>query len=158
MKPPPPRIRRYRDTDADAVATVFFEAVHEGAKDHYSAAQRRAWAGEAPDPEQWHDRMNQTTAFVAESEGRVVGFMTIDADGLIDFAFVAPSVRGNGIAWQLYRTVEAEARTLGASRLHAAASHLARPFFERQGWRVVKRQDVCRQGVTLTNFLMESDL
>ena len=35
------------------------------------------------------------------------------------------------------------------------ASITARPFFEGRGYRVVRRQQVLRRGVVLTNFAME---
>ena len=35
------------------------------------------------------------------------------------------------------------------------ASITARPFFEARGYRVVRQQQVERQGVALTNFVME---
>ena len=151
-------VRRFRDTDAAAAAAVFFAAVTTGARGHYGAEQRRAWGGEAPHPDHWAARLAAAHAFVAEVDRRVVGFMTVAADGLIDVAFVSPSMMGRGVAWRLYRHCEAEARRLGATRLHADASHLARPFFERQGWRVVTAQTVTIRGVALTNFKMEKAL
>ena len=84
--------------------------------------------------------------------------MTLRADGLIDLAFVAPDVAGQGVAKPLYDAIEAEAKGRGLARLHAEASLLARPFFERQGWSVVGRQSVERDGVALTNFVMEKAL
>ena len=151
-------IRRFRNTDATAVAAVFFEAVTKGTRRHYGAAQRRAWGGEVPRPDLWAARLAAAHTFVAEADDRVVGFMTVAADGFIDVAFVSPSVMGKGVAWRLYRQCEAEARRLGATRLYADASHLARPFFERQGWRVVTEQTVTIREVALTNFRMEKTL
>ncbi len=151
----PIQIRPYRDSDAEEAARIFFDAVHEGTKAFYSPAQRRAWAGEAPEPDDWRRRLGFMTTFVAEMAGAVVGFMTIDRDGLIDLAFVAPTAVGRGIGWRLYQTVEDEARRLGVTRLHSEASLKARPFFERQGFRVVQQQSVKREGIALTNFKME---
>ena len=37
------------------------------------------------------------------------------------------------------------------------ASITARPFFEKRGYRVIKEQKVERQGVLLTNFVMEKE-
>ena len=57
-----------------------------------------------------------------------------------------------------YDAIHEEAVTLGLRRLHSEASHLARPFFERQGWSVVRAQSLERDGVSLTNFVMEKVL
>jgi len=151
-------IRAFRAEDAVAAAQIFFDAVHEGTKDHYSAAQRRAWGGAVPDPARWLARLSATTAFVAAQDGAVLGFMTIDADGLINFAFVSPAVAGAGVGWRLYRAVEEKARQLGVTRLHTEASLKAKPFFERQGLRVLQEQKVPVKGLKLTNFKMQKAL
>ncbi len=85
--------------------------------------------------------------------------MTLAAEGYIDLAFVAPDAIGHGIGKALYDAILSEASNLGVPRLHAEASHLARPFFERQGWSVVKSQTVTRgDDVAIPNFVMEKIL
>ena len=37
------------------------------------------------------------------------------------------------------------------------ASVTAKPFFEKRGYRVVREQQVSRQGILLTNYVMEKD-
>ncbi len=152
------RIRRFRDDDAAATAQVFFESVRRGTQGFYDEAQRRAWAPSPPALAGWRARLASQTVFVAERNGSVVGFMTLTADGCIDLAYVAPDVIGQGVAKALYDAILEEAARLGLTRLHAEASHLARAFFERQGWRVVKAQTVSRGGVPIPNFVMEKAL
>jgi putative acetyltransferase len=96
--------------------------------------------------------------FAAEQEGRLLGFMTIDAAGFVDLAFVAPAALGRGVGWHLHRAVEARARELGAWALTTEASRMARPFFERQGWSVLAEQTVTKRGVELTNYRMRKAL
>lgn len=155
-------IRPLRPDDGPAAAQVFFDAVREGTQAHYTEAQRRAWAGEAPDPEGWRDRLSGVDGFAAEEEGRLVGFMTVimtvNGKGCIDLAFVAPAALGRGVGWHLHRAVEAKARELGVSALTTEASRMARPFFERQGWSVVAEQKVVMRGVVLANYEMRKAL
>ncbi|MCB1493266.1 MAG: GNAT family N-acetyltransferase [Rhodobiaceae bacterium] len=151
-------VRRFEPVDCDATARIFFDAVHVGAAGHYDAEQRRAWAPERPDGARWLDRLTGQSTFVAERAGAVVGFMTLDPSGHIDLAFVAPEAMGQGIAFALYRAVEAEAVRLGLDHLTTEASLVARPFFVRQGWQVVRAQTVERRGVTLSNVRMEKRL
>ena len=96
--------------------------------------------------------------FAAERDGQLVDFMTIDATGYIDLAFVAPQAHGQGVGWRLYAAVEARARKLGATVLTTEASHVARPFFERQGWSILAEQSVVKRGVALTNCRMRTAL
>lgn len=151
-------IRRFREEDAPATAALFHASVHGLTRDHYDQTQRDAWAPKVPEIGAWLKRLQSQVAFVAERDGHLMGFMTVRPDGYLDLAFVAPDASRQGVAFRLYKAIEAEANALGLTRLHAEASHLARPFFERRGWRVVKEQTVERNGVDLTNFIMEKHL
>lgn len=151
-------IRRLAEGDADAIAGVFFESVRYGACSDYDDAQRNAWAPAPPEDNSRRDRLKGQHGFVAEQDGAIIGFMTLQADGYIDFAYVAPDHIGQGIAKQLYDRTTAEARETGVQRLYSEASYPARRFFERQGWSVVKEQTATRRDVSMTNFLMEKYL
>lgn len=152
------RIRRFRDADAAATAQVFYDSVHHATQGFYDDAQRQAWAPRVPDLEPWLARIKAQTAIVAERNGAVIGLMTLRDDGYLDLAYVVPDAVGQGIAKALYDAILADARKAGLARLTSEASHLARCFFERQGWRVIEEQSVARNGVALTNFRMEFDI
>ena len=126
-----------------------------GTQQHYDQKQREAWAPTIPDTAAWTERLRSVTTFVAEDDSGIAGFMTLGSDGYIDLAFVRPDVIGQGVAYQLYRTLERAASRSGLARLYTEASDVARPFFERQGWRVAETQTVNRSGVSLTNHRME---
>ena len=151
-------IRRFQERDATATARIFFDAVRVGAQAYYDDAQRRAWAPAVPKIAGWLERIWPQTALVAEHDGRVVGFMTLTKDGSIDLAYVAPDRIGQGVAKQLYDALLAVAVERGLPGLRVEASHLARGFFERQGWEVTRQQTVRRGGVAMTNFVMTKKL
>ncbi|MCF8481082.1 MAG: GNAT family N-acetyltransferase [Rhodospirillum sp.] len=152
------RLRTLTPDDTVHVARIFFCAVHEGAREHYTFEQRLAWGGETVDPDAWRDRLEEAMGFLAERNGEPVGFMTVDETGLIDLAFVLPSMAGQGIGTRLYRAVEDQARALGLQALTTEASKVSKPFFERQGWEVITEQSVEREGVSLTNYKMRKPL
>jgi putative acetyltransferase len=151
-------IRPFRTEDATETARVFFESVHGGTRSRYDGVQRHAWAPRIPDTDTWLDRLRSQTVFVAEVNGAIAGFMAMKGDGCIDLAYVAPEAMGRGIGKELYDAVLADAVRKDLSRLYAEASHIARPFFERQGWSVVAPQTVQRGGVSIPNFMMEKRL
>jgi putative acetyltransferase len=152
-------IRPFRDDDAGAAAQIFFDSVRLGTQDYYDEAQRHAWAPRVPETAMWLDRLKPQTVFVAERQGRVVGFMSLTAEGCIGLAYVAPDTIGQGIGKALYDAILSEAENIGVPKLTAQASHLARAFFERQGWSVVKSQTVTRgDDVAIPIFVMEKNL
>jgi len=151
-------IRVFTDDDTTATAQIFFDAVRLGTTDYYDERQRMAWAEKVPDTDDWRERLQSQSSFVAQLNTRLVGLMTLDEHGHIDLAFVVPDLIGKGVARALYERIEAEAARLGITRLDTDASYLARRFFERQGWLVVRQQSVVMGEVSLTNFSMEKCL
>ncbi|MEM1077138.1 MAG: GNAT family N-acetyltransferase [Pseudomonadota bacterium] len=152
-------LRDFRPEDAAAVAQLFFDAVHLGTGAHYTPEQQTAWAGAAPrPPEIWVARLTGQVCKLAVQKDTLVGFMSLEPQGRIDLAYVAPQVAGSGVAWHLYQALEAEAQRRGLRALRTEASLSARPFFERQGWQVDAAQEVERDGVSLRNFRMSKHL
>jgi putative acetyltransferase len=151
-------VRALALSDAEAAAEIFHDAVQTGAAEAYTQAQRDAWSGPAPDPEKWRARFEEQTGVVAEAGGEAVGFMTLDADGHVDLAYVRPERARQGVGGRLYAALEALAREAGLARLSTHASLVARPFFEKQGWRTEQEQQVSLRGETLTNFAMSKRL
>ncbi|RLJ60361.1 GNAT family acetyltransferase [Litoreibacter meonggei] len=151
-------LRPFAKGDGPATFDVFYQAVHTGTGDHYTPAQQAAWVPTAQMPEGWEAKHRATTAFIALQGTEIIGFMTLTRNGLIDMAFVRPNVMGVGVAAQLYEEIEAAAHRHGHRVLSVEASHLARPFFLRQGWSVVEARVVQRDGQNIENFHMEKVL
>jgi putative acetyltransferase len=152
------RIRDYGAGDAPAIVRLFFDTVRKVNREDYSEEQVEAWASGVPDPEEWHTRMNGRRTLVAEEEGVVVGFAELEDDGHLDMLYVREDAVGRGVGRCLYEAVEWDAQDKGLSRIFTEASVTARPFFERQGFRVMREQTVLRRGTRLTNFVMQKDL
>ncbi|MCV2869748.1 GNAT family N-acetyltransferase [Defluviimonas sp. WL0002] len=151
-------VRAYRPEDRAAKARVFFRAVHEGAAQFYDPAQRAAWAP-SPEPD-WNepDRQMDQWCWVAETDGALTGFMSLERDGYLDMAFVVPEAMGTGVAQALYRTLEDHARQNGLRRLTVRASHLARHFFEKQGWTIDRFEAFPLADQVFDTFQMSLDL
>lgn len=152
-------IRPYTRADAPACFEVFRAGVQEGAAPAYSQEERNAWCPPdgVPGPD-WAGKLDVAVARVALRGGAVIGFMTLHADGYLDFAYVRPDERRSGLAGALYEEIEAGARTAGITRIDTEASHLARRFFAKRGWQVDAAQHVIRRGVAIANFRMSKGL
>ena len=151
-------IRDYRAGDTPQIVRLFFETVRSVNRADYSEEQLKAWAPEVPDAAEWHSRMNDRRTLVAEEGAEVVGFAELEGDGHLDMLYLRKDAVGRGVGLRLYEAVEREARGSGLGRIFTEASITARPFFERQGFRVVRGQKVVVRGVGMTNFVMEKDL
>ena len=152
------RLRAYAPADAGTLAALYERSVRVGAAGAYSPAQLAAWAAGPEDVHDWAERLAGQITIVAEVGEAVAGFMTLGHDGHLDLAFVAPEAKGTGVAAALHDRILAEAAARGIARLTTEASHLARRFFLKQGWREIASQEVALRGQRLTNFAMEKTL
>lgn len=88
--------------------------------------------------------------FVAIEDNTVVGFGDIDNTGYLDRLFVHKDYQRQGIASELCNRLEN-----GFVKITTHASITAKPFFLHRGYRLVKEQQVMRNGISLTNYVME---
>ena len=145
-------IRRYRSEDCRRLTELFYDTVHSVNARDYAPEQLDAWAIGQPDLEAWDRSLHAHESFVAEENGVIIGFGDIDQSGYLDRLFVDKDHQGRGVATALCDALEAAVR---AEHYTTHASITARPFFEKRGYHVVRQQRVERQGVSLTNFVME---
>lgn len=146
-------LRDYTPDDLEAILTLFYETVHTVNARDYTAAQLDAWAPRLPDRASWRRRLAAARVILAEEDGTLLGFASLDAAcGLVDHLYVHHSHQHRGIATMLCDALEALAET---PVLHTEASRTAVPFFLARGWRIVRRQQVVRADVQLENYLME---
>lgn len=152
----PLSVRRMRPGEAQRLYAILRASVLKGTAETYSDGQRRAWAPERPPPS-WAARLSGEQIFVAELEGRAVGFMGLE-DGHLDLAYVLPDAMRQGIGTHLLRRAMAEASLSGLAEMTCDASEIARPFLERHGWQVVRRETVARNGEQFVRYRMRVDL
>lgn len=151
------QVRPYVAADAAALAQIFYDAVQTGAADHYNQAQRDAWCPVVPAADKWAARLRSLVTFVAD-DLVPIGFISMTPDGYIDLLFVTPTRVGGGVAHALYQAIEAEAQRRRLCKLTVQASHLAKPFFLRQDWRVDAPNTVFKDTVSLGNWMMSKTL
>jgi len=148
-------VRAFKEGDEPALQAVFYSAVHTIAAKDYTVEQLDAWAPHRPDWEAWTARMKALRPFVAELDGRIVGYADLQTTGHIDHFFVSAKHARRGVGRLLMETLQARATELGLARLFSDVSLTAQPFFERFGFSVVERKTVLVGKVSLPNARME---
>nr|WP_326172134.1 GNAT family N-acetyltransferase [uncultured Oscillibacter sp.] len=144
-------IRAYRPGDGPALAALFYETVHTVNAADYTEEQLDAWAPGTVDLDRWDLSFREHDALLAVEGETILGFGDMDRTGYLDRLYVRADRQREGVASAI--CAELERRAPGKVVTHASVT--ARPFFERRGYRTVRRQQVERRGVLLTNFVME---
>ena len=144
-------IRKYQPSDCPRLAELFYQTVHEVNKKDYTKEQLNAWASGKVDLDAWNRSFLEHYTLIAVEEGEILGFGDIDKTGYLDHLYVHKDHQREGIASGLCDKLEAHVP--GNIRTHASIT--AKPFFQKRGYKVTKEQQVERQGILLTNFVME---
>ncbi|BDZ31944.1 GNAT family N-acetyltransferase [Lactiplantibacillus sp. WILCCON 0030] len=151
------KIRTYQSTDLMAIRQLFKRTILQSNAKDYSAPQLAAWIG--TDDEQtrtaWQQSLSAHLTLVAIQAGQLIGFADMTTSGYLDRLYVAKDYQCQGVATALVTALEAG---VAVKRYTTAASITARPFFECQGYQVSCSQQVERQGILLTNYLMQKTI
>lgn len=140
--------------DMAGLAALIHAAVHEGAAGAYSREQRAAWSPAPRSAAALAERLAGQIILAGEDASGLSGVFTLTEVGEIDFAYVRPDRKGDGLAGALYDAILQQARTRKLPTLTVQASHIARRFFEKHGWTLVETQTVRPNGVAMENHRM----
>ncbi len=146
-------LRRYKEDDCKEVTELFYNTIHLINVRDYSKEQVDAWANGKLDLAKWNQSFLKNYCIVAIDEGKIVGFGDIDDKAYLDHLYVHAAYQGKGIGTAICAALEAKVR--GDVLTHSSIT--ARTFFERRGYRLIKEQEVLRDGVWLKNFVMKKN-
>ena len=149
------KIRRYESADLKQILRLFYETVRAVNIKDYTTEQINAWTAGHIDLKEWDASFQRHITYVVTENNLVVGFGDIDRTGYLDKLFVHKDFQGRGIATLICNRLENEVE-VECIRVHASIT--AKPFFEKRGYEGVKQQEVERQGVFLTNYIMKKYL
>ena len=145
-------IRKYESSDCTHIAELFYQTVHTINSKDYTKTQLDVWATGDINLEEWDKSFLEHHTVVAVKNNMIVGFGDIDKSGYLDRLYVHKDYQRQGIASAICDELE---QTVTANKITTHASITARPFFEQRGYTVMKEQQVVRDGIFLTNYVME---
>lgn len=144
-------IRKYKTSDCGCLAQIFYDTVHSVNAKDYSEEQLNAWAPGNADLAKWDKSLSEHYTVVAVNDGVISGFGDIDETGYLDRLYVHKDYQRQGIATAICNELE---QVFKVSKITTHASITAKPFFMGRGYKVVKEQQVIRNGIALTNYIM----
>lgn len=144
-------LRDYSAADCKELAQLFYDTVHTVNAGDYIQEQLDAWADVDVDLKAWNASFLAHCTVVAEMDGRIIGFGDMDESGYLDRLFVHKDCQRRGVGTAICDELE---KSSSAPEFTTHASITAKPFFENRGYVVVKRRQVERRNVWLTNFVM----
>ena len=143
-------IRKYLPSDCHQIADLFYQTVHTVNAKDYTKEQLCVWATGQVDLFAWDKAFSEHYTLVAVKDGIIVGFGDIDQTGYLDKLYVHKDYQRQGVATALCNELEK-----GFSKITTHASITAKPFFLHRGYKTIKEQQVIRDGISLTNYVMK---
>ncbi len=148
-------IRKYESFDCKETAELFYHTVHTVNAKDYTKEQLNVWATGSIDLKEWNNTLSEHFSIVAIEKNQIVGFGDVDKKGYLDRLYVHKDYQNQGIATAICKELE---QVINRNKIITQASITAKSFFEQRGYQVVRRQQVIRNGIFLTNYLMEKEL
>ena len=146
------QLREYMTSDCDQLARLFFQTVHSVNAKDYTKEQLDVWATGNVDLDRGDMSFKEHCTIIATDNDEIVGFGDIDSSGYLDRLFVHKNHQHKGIATAICDKMES---SVTGKKIITHSSITAKPFFEKRGYRVKKEQTIVRNGISLTNFIME---
>ncbi len=145
-------IRPYISSDCPTLAQIYYDTIHAVNAADYTPAQLDAWATGKVNLDDWDAYFLARHSFVAEMDGKIVGFADMDDSGYLGRLYVHKDCQGLGIGTALCDAAE-NAVTVPKYTLHSSIT--ARPFYEKRGYRTVETRQMERKDQLLTIYVME---
>lgn len=151
-------VRDMQPGDEAEMRSLFYNTIRQVNCRDYSPEQIEIWSSSAAQDELWTARLSNSRVLVAVQNAMIVGFTNLELDGHIDLFFVHHLYQGQGVGARLMAAMDALARGLDLKHLNAEVSITAKPFFLKSGFQVLKEEQVERQSIGFTRFVMEKQL
>lgn len=154
------RIRRYEPGDGAQLNAIFCRAVLQTGRRGYSEQQVRMWAAQAAEAHEFDERAadGRLLLVAVDEQNEPIAYGDLEQDGHVDHLFCHPDAGRKGVASALYDELEKAAVEWKLQRLYVEASEIARPFFARKGFTLIRRNDFDLEGTPIHNYIMEKFL
>ena len=143
-------IRPAQLEDGNQIGQLIYDTVHSINTQDYTEEQVKVWV---PDP-LIYSTYEESYAYIAELEGKVLGFANITSEGYLHRFFVHKDFQRQGIASQLLAALEEKARELNIKEIDTEASITAKPFFLAKGYLVKEEQVITLRDMNFINYKM----
>lgn len=147
-------VRKYMPSDCEYLAELFYQTVHSVNVRDYTEEQLNVWATGKVNLADWNESLTEHFTIVVIEDDTIVGFGDIDKTGYLDRLYVHKDYQNQGIGTIICDNLEQAVQT---DKIITHASITAKNFFVFRGYKVIKEQQVMRNGIFLTNYIMEKN-
>ncbi|PMG41889.1 GNAT family N-acetyltransferase [Shewanella sp. 10N.286.52.B9] len=162
----------FRPAFTQQVSELVHQSVRQISHRRYSQAQLAAWSTKPRSAKHWQLRLTRSQSWLmlatnkadtlASQQPKVIGVINVETHfksrGYIDSLYIAPAYQQQGLACQLYETLEKWALSQGYAELNVDASYLSKAFFIKQGFTLIQPSYQISQQQVINSFYLSKPL
>lgn len=150
--PPPVAMRLAAAADVPALAAIYSRAAAVLGPQVYGAEQVRAWESFGRDSPDFRRYILTAQTWIADADGRSLGFCGIDVEGEVHSLYVDPDHGRRGLGSRLLAHALEHMHTQGLAHFEVWATPFSRPIFERAGFALHEVRREPYQGVVFERY------
>ena len=147
------QIITYNKNYSKQISELFTNTIHKTCNKDYTKEQLNAWANPNIDYEAWKKRLSKTKPYLVIFDEKLVGFTEFYED-YIDCFYIHHEYQSRGLGKTLLTHLLNQAKQNKIKILRVDASITAKPFFEKYGFKEMKKNYVKRDNQELINYSM----
>lgn len=152
-------IRQATVSDITEMTALYQDTILSVNRKDYTAEEVEDWASCGDDTDHLYKSFSEQHYMVAENkEAKIVGFASINDSGYMHTLFVHKDFQYQGVASLLNQAIERYTKEKGVKKITSEVSITAKPFFEKQGFKVDEEQKRKANKLFLTNYKMSKSL
>ena len=134
-------IRLARDKDYAAIARLHKATIRQVNSGDYPEDVIEVWSGRT-NANRFRNSAAEVKRWVAVWGEKVIGFCDHDFKCELQGLYVHKDFQGKGVGGKLYRKAEASMKKLGCKNMKLMSTITAKPFYQKMGYRVIKKSFV----------------
>jgi len=150
--------RKGNINDLENLQKLFVDTINEVCKNDYDSKQISVWTSSVENKTRWQDILKNQFVLVAEKNNQIIGFATLKNGNYLDLIYIHKDFQRQGIASKLYEKIEKEAKQKFQNNLTSDVSKTAKLFFEKNGFKLIKEQNLKIKNVKLINYKMTKSI
>ncbi|TSE11129.1 MULTISPECIES: GNAT family N-acetyltransferase [Aquimarina] len=131
-------VSRATNQDLPLMQRLFYQTVTTYGSMIFTKSEIKIYSRLATNKIYWQNKFEKDFIYNAKLNGEIVGSFSMDKKGNIEYIFVHMNYHGQGIASELYKSIEEIAIRSGITVLTTQINLLTRSFFEKKGFEIVK--------------------
>lgn len=151
------KIRKFKSSDSVEVAKLHRNTIRYVNKTDYPPKQIKVWSGRVS-AKRFRESISQRKRFVAIEKNKIVGFGDYSSDGELTGLYIHKDFQGRGVGKSLLIKLEGQARKQGIKEFHLESTTTAKIFYERNGYKIIKKGKHEINGQRLVIYIMKKKL